>query len=52
MYTHEYDPLTHLFSHSRNEAAKVNSSENDESYDPQELEWEMAFLYITLVLLN
>ena len=41
-----------FFSHGRNEAAKADSSKNEESYDPEEPEWEMAFLYITLVLLN
>ena len=41
-----------FFSDGRNEAAMVNSSKNEVFYDPEEPDWEMAFLYITLVLLN
>ena len=36
----------------RNAAGKINRVKNDESYDREELEWNTALLYITMVLLS
>ena len=41
-----------ICSRTRNAAGRISHSKNDESYDPEESDWNMTFLYIALVLLS